>query len=183
MPTPIIMGSTTPIYGTNWPLLGQAKLASSLRGVRGVGKQTAKAGKHSIDWYTGIKIALAGAGAAIGAYMGAYGLMRGTKDFMLSPQADLGNISVLQASSQQYGYGLLKGEGTGYIENIEPSTIERTRAYEEIQAPSTEQTAVAKIWAEQEARYEANLAYPTFPVQSTETAKATTKMPYTPRIQ
>lgn len=97
----------------------------------------------------------------------------------LAAQSQYGGRSYIGQSSLEMGSGLMTGYGEQFIPNIQASTAEQARLYQQY-APYYEDVAVQKIWAEQRARYEANLAYPTFPVQDTE--KANTKMPYRPRV-
>lgn len=98
----------------------------------------------------------------------------------LAPRPQYQGRSYIGQSSLEMGRGLMTGYGEQFIPNIQASSAEQARLYQEY-SPAYTQVAVDKIWAEQQARYEANLAFPTFPAQST--AKANQKMPYTPIVK
>lgn len=154
-----------------WGLIaGQTKLAASLRGVRNVGKP------RTVWWRTGLRILDSPwikypAAAVLGAEAMRYSISR---------------VAPIMAESAALQSGAWYTEMTeAYRDAAIRNADDITRAYSESyekQSPTYTDVAVSKIWAEQEARYKANLQYPTFPIQSTETEKANTRVPYQVKI-
>lgn len=173
------------LLGINAPglILGQSKLAASLRTSRGVGQpssstltsQTLKTGALKSGLQVAGQLAKWGAYAYFGVEALKYGMQQ------LRPE-------MVETSAQSSGawYGP-EGMGGAYARGVDMYAQQNAMVMQDAQAqayqeysPVYQQASVNKIWAEQQARYEANLQYPTFPVQTDKTTEL--KMPYTPKI-
>lgn len=107
----------------------------------------------------------------LGGYLSGVGSTIGSYSTSLAPQERYGGRSYQEEGSRQFGSGLMTGYGEQFIPNIQRSSAEQARLYQEY-SPVYQDVAVQKVWAEQQARYEANKAYPTFPTQKTSDMKA-----------
>lgn len=149
-----------------------------------IASTTAKTGglKNELMRYGAVGAVMGGIATgfyALSSYLGGAASTLGSYTEQLKPRPEFQGRSFQQESSLQMGSGLMAGYGQQFIPNIQASAAEQARLYQEY-SPQYIEAAVNKIWAEQQARYESNLAYPTFPVQDTQ--KIDPKMPYTPKI-
>lgn len=175
----LILGPSSPSL-----LLGQSKLAASLRTSRGVG-QTSKASSTSkMGQLIGSEVFrfAARVGTALGgAYFGTQYLMGNLPGQTESP------LEVMGRASARGFYGTMTDEyATGQVRNaqtVADADAEARWIASQRYSNRYRQENVADIWAEQQARYYANLNYPTFPVQTTKTSQEKVGFPSNWNIQ
>lgn len=162
--------------------IGQV-MASQGAGPFGGLSQTAKSlSPKNLLIYGGIAGALYTGFTAAASYIGGRMGVIGRMEESLTGREDLGGLSYQEEMSRQFGSGLMQGYGPGYVENLRVTEMERRRLFEESSA-SYLQYAYDKAVAEQQGRYEGNIMYPTFPVQTGKVAETKYHLPQNWRIK
>lgn len=125
--------------------------------------------------------------------LGAAGVVGGaiaTAGVLFTPQPQYQDRTIIEHGSYLYGKGLLEGETEAYL----LSAIQNSQAIEDARAKAAAearlkyggvylQEEINKIWAQQQARYYSNQAYPTFNTPGATQKTSNMIMPYKVHIK
>lgn len=164
----VLLGISTPSL-----ILGQSKFAAG----------TGKAGAMNALKYELIRTG--GTVARVGLSIGTAGWVAlETYRQLTTPRAEAGNMSYIERGAEQFGVGYGRGLPQSYYETQQKIMPSMKLLEAESEVAARESTADyyinesrRKIIADQKARYEANLLYPTFDIKPTTTTKKIQHIP------
>lgn len=124
---------------------------------------------------------------AASGFFGVMGAAYGMANIMLTPREEYEGRTLVQEGSRQYGQGLLEGEGSQYIANIEANAMREAAAKAQAYyayAPYYQRADIEREWAVAQAKAEAYRKYSPYysDMQLTQSEKSRIKMLHKPRF-